>query len=88
MVLKITNLHILRYLPTCWLYLLELQIFDNQKPAITASESNKTGIGDDPFEAVIPNPSHKNINFIFDYMQLIQVSIRLNSATSHFITNI
>ena len=24
MVLKITNLHILRYLPTCWLYLLEL----------------------------------------------------------------
>ena len=56
--------------------------------SISASESNKTGIGDDPFEAVITNPSHKNINSIFDYMQLIQVSIRLNSATSHFITNI
>ena len=88
MVLKITNLHILRYLPTYWSYLLECYTIDNQRCTHTASESNKTGIGDDPFEAVIPNPSHKNINFIFDYMQLIQVSIRLNSATSHFITNI
>lgn len=27
MVLKIINLHILRYLPTCWLYLLERYTF-------------------------------------------------------------
>ena len=31
MVLKITNLHILRYLPTCWLYLLERYTIDNQR---------------------------------------------------------
>ena len=31
MVLKITNLHILRYLPTCWLYLLECYTIDNQR---------------------------------------------------------
>lgn len=31
MVLKITNLHILRYLPTCWLYLLERYAIDNQR---------------------------------------------------------
>ena len=30
MVLKITNLHILRYLPTCWLYLLERYTIYNQ----------------------------------------------------------
>ena len=64
------------------------QFFCFQAVRYAASESSKTRIGDDPFEAVIPNPSHKNINFIFDYIQLIQVSIRLNSATSHFITNI
>ena len=28
---KITNLHILRYLPTCWLYLLERYTIDNQR---------------------------------------------------------
>lgn len=31
MVLKITNLHILRYLPTYWLYLLERYTIDNQR---------------------------------------------------------
>ena len=31
MVLKITNLHILKYLPTCWLYLLERYAIDNQR---------------------------------------------------------
>ena len=31
MVLKITNLHILRYLLTCWLYLLERYAIDNQR---------------------------------------------------------
>ena len=38
MVLKITNLHILRYLPTCWLYLLECYTIDNQQCTHTASE--------------------------------------------------
>ena len=36
MVLKITNLHILRYLPTCWLYLLERYTIDNQRCTHTA----------------------------------------------------
>ena len=38
MVLKITNLHILRYLLTCWLYLLERYAIDNQRCTHTASE--------------------------------------------------
>lgn len=38
MVLKITNLHILRYLPTCWLYLLECYTIDNQRCTHTVSE--------------------------------------------------
>ena len=37
MVLKITNLHILRYLPTCWLYLLERYAIDNQRCTHAAS---------------------------------------------------
>lgn len=37
MVLKITNLHILRYLPTYWLYLLECYTIDNQRCTHTAS---------------------------------------------------
>ena len=37
MVLKITNLHILRYLPTYWLYLLERYTIDNQRCTHTAS---------------------------------------------------
>ena len=37
MVLKITNLHILRHLPTCWLYLLERYTVDNQRCTHTAS---------------------------------------------------
>ena len=40
MVLKITNLHILRYLPTYWLYLLERYAIDNQRCTHTASASN------------------------------------------------
>ena len=40
MVLKITNLHILRYLPTYWLYLLERYTIDNQRCTHTASESD------------------------------------------------
>ena len=40
MALKITNLHILRYLPTCWLYLLERYTIDNQRCTHTASVSN------------------------------------------------
>ena len=40
MVLKITNLHILRYLSTYWLYLLERYTIDNQRCTHTASESN------------------------------------------------
>ena len=39
MVLKITNLHILRYLPTCWLYLLESYTIDNQRYTHTASRN-------------------------------------------------
>lgn len=39
MVLKITNLHILRYLPTYWLYLLECYTIDNQRCTHTASEN-------------------------------------------------
>ena len=43
MVLKITNLHILRYLSTYWLYLLECYTIDNQRCTHTASECrNKT----------------------------------------------
>ena len=41
MVLKITNLHILRYLPTCWLYLLERYTIDNQRCTHTASKKEK-----------------------------------------------
>ncbi len=37
MVLKITNLHILRYLPAYWLYLLERYTIDNQQCTHTAS---------------------------------------------------
>lgn len=37
--LKITNLHIIRYLPTCWLYLLECYTIDNQRCTHTASEN-------------------------------------------------
>lgn len=40
MVLKITNLHILRHLPTCWLYLLERYTVDNQRCTHTASFYN------------------------------------------------
>ena len=36
MVLEITNLHILRYLPTCWLFLLERYTIDNQRCTHTA----------------------------------------------------
>jgi len=31
MALKITNLHIIRYLPICWSYLLERYTIDNQR---------------------------------------------------------
>lgn len=41
MVLKITNLHILRYLSTYRLYLLECYTIDNQQCTYTASESNR-----------------------------------------------
>ena len=41
MVLKITNLHILRHLPTCWLYLLERYTVDNQRCTHTALASKK-----------------------------------------------
>ena len=41
MVLKITNLHILRYLPTCWLYLLERYTIDNQRYTHTAWVNDK-----------------------------------------------
>lgn len=41
MVLKINNLHILRYLPTCWLYLLECYTIDNQRCTHTASENDR-----------------------------------------------
>ena len=44
MVLKITNLHILRYLPTCWLYLLECYNIDNQRCTHTIGELNKLNI--------------------------------------------
>ena len=39
MVLKITNLHILRHLPTCWLHLLERYTVDNQRCTHTASKT-------------------------------------------------
>ena len=39
MVLKITNLHILRYLPTYWLYLLERYTIDNQRFTHTVTSS-------------------------------------------------
>ena len=39
MALKITNSHILRYLPTYRLYLLERYTIDNQRCTHTASES-------------------------------------------------
>jgi len=39
MVLKIANLHILRYLLTYWLYLLEYYTIDNQRSTNTTSEN-------------------------------------------------
>lgn len=44
MVLKITNLHILRHLPTCWLYLLERYTVDNQRCTHTTSRKLSVGI--------------------------------------------
>lgn len=41
MVLKITNLHILRYLSTYWLYLLERYTIDIQRCTHTASANDK-----------------------------------------------
>ena len=41
MVLKITNLHILKYLSTCWLYLLECYTIDNQRCTHTASVNDE-----------------------------------------------
>ena len=41
MVLKTTNLHILRYLPTYRLYLLECYTIDNQQCTHTASENKE-----------------------------------------------
>lgn len=46
MVLKITNLHILRYLPTYWLYLLERYTIDNQRCTHTASANDVTQLTD------------------------------------------
>ena len=40
MVLKIINLHILRYLPTCRLHLLECHAIDNQRCTHTAWEND------------------------------------------------
>ena len=40
MVLKITNLHILRHLLTYWLYLLERYTIDNQRCTHTASRKD------------------------------------------------
>ena len=51
MVLKITNLHILRHLPTCWLYLLERYTVDNQRCTHTASAN-------DGLETAITNYNH------------------------------
>jgi len=39
MKLKIINLHILRYLPTCWLYILERHTIDNQRCTHIASNN-------------------------------------------------
>ena len=39
MKLKIINLHILRYLPTCWLYILEHHTIDNQRCTHIASNN-------------------------------------------------
>lgn len=50
MVLKITNLHILRYLPTCWLYLLERYTIDNQRCTHTASENEPSLVEEMPTE--------------------------------------
>ena len=41
MVLKITNLHILKHLPTYRLYLLERYTIDNQRCTHTASANKK-----------------------------------------------
>ena len=49
MVLKITNLHILRHLPTCWLYLLERYTVDNQRCTHTASAFDAYLINDSNF---------------------------------------
>ncbi len=57
MVLKITNLHILRYLSTYWLYLLECYTIDNQQCTHTASKLKKT----------LPNDI--NQDDIFDYIK-------------------
>ena len=57
MMLKITNLHILRYLPTYWLYLLERYTIDNQRCTYTASKLKKT----------LPNDI--NQDDIFDYIK-------------------
>lgn len=66
MVLKITNLHILRYLPTCWLYLLERYAIDNQRCTHTASGNNYHKTATD------------NLHF-FTIKQEILISILINN---------
>ena len=63
MVLKITNLHILRHLLTYWLYLLERYTIDNQRCTHTAS-ANK----------IQKKSINYNINFSTSHLKLFKIS--------------
>ena len=81
MVLKITNLHILRYLPTYWLYLLERYTIDNQRYTHTASGRD---IGrEDSVEGRVLRPVHRKS----ETKCLNDINKETCTGTNHYATN-
>lgn len=68
MVLKITNLHILRHLPTCWLYLLERYTVDNQRCTHTASVNR---MGKTNYKPNIVSPQRKDKTDVLKILEIV-----------------
>ena len=81
MVLKITNLHILRYLSTCWLYLLECYTIDNQRCTHTVN-------GYCTFGDVTVELCQKFRQYLLNCKQIRHpnISVSRNSAAGYFST--
>ena len=96
MVLKITNLHILRHLPTCWLYLLERYTVDNQRCTHTVQLAfngiaGPNGLGGitvqgTPSQITTNTDKHGNITYSF-YVNGIaltaQVVVNLSAGSNY-----